>query len=102
MSQSFAMGRIVASATVHNPFDKSKSLRCDASVDTGTSHLVLPSAGRDRLGDMPLVDTVKVGNRDSSLGARRSAGTGDYSDRGFPGHCQRGSIHRYGTGRWDL
>lgn len=54
------MGRIVASVTVNNPFDKSKSLRCDALVDIGASHLVLPAAWKDRLGDMPLVDTLEV------------------------------------------
>jgi len=54
------MGRIVTSVTVHNPFDKSKSLRCDALVDTGASHLVLPAAWKDRLGDLPLIDTVDV------------------------------------------
>lgn len=54
------MGRIVASVTVNNSFDTSKSLRCDALVDTGASHLVLPTAWKDRLGDLPLVDTVEV------------------------------------------
>jgi predicted aspartyl protease len=54
------MGRIVTSVTIHNPFDKSKSLRCDALVDTGASHMVLPAAWKGRLGDMPLLETVEV------------------------------------------
>ena len=54
------MGRIVASVTIRNPFDESKVLRVDALVDTGASHLVLPSAWKDRLGDLPLLETVEV------------------------------------------
>jgi predicted aspartyl protease len=46
------MGRIVASVTIDNVLDPSKSLRCDALVDTGASHMVLPAAWKDRLGVM--------------------------------------------------
>ena len=44
------VGRIVASVTIENAVDLSKTLRCDALVDTGVSHMVLPSAWKDRLG----------------------------------------------------
>lgn len=44
------MGRIVASVKIDNVLDSSKSIRCDALVDTGASHMVLPTAWRDRLG----------------------------------------------------
>jgi predicted aspartyl protease len=44
------VGRIVASVTIENAVDLSKTLRCDALVDTGASHMVLPSAWKDRLG----------------------------------------------------
>jgi predicted aspartyl protease len=47
-----------------------KRIRCDTLVDTGASLLVLPSAWRDRLGDLPVIreldletatqDTVKA------------------------------------------
>jgi len=46
------MGRIVTSVKIENVSDPSKSIRCDALVDTGASFLVLPSAWRDRLGDL--------------------------------------------------
>jgi predicted aspartyl protease len=46
------VGRIIASVTITNAADESKSLRCDALVDTGSSLMVLPSAWRDRLGDL--------------------------------------------------
>ena len=46
------MGRIIASVTIANIGDPADQLRCDALVDTGASHIVLPSAWRDRLGDL--------------------------------------------------
>jgi predicted aspartyl protease len=44
------VGRIVASVTIENAADLSQVLRCEALVDTGASHLVLPSAWKERLG----------------------------------------------------
>lgn len=96
------MGRIVTSVNIHNPFDKSKSLRCDALVDTGASHLVLPAAWKERLSDMPLADTVEVETATQASARAEVRGTGDYSDRRLPGHRQRGFVHRYATGRWTL
>ncbi len=52
------MGRIAASVTIGNVITPEKSIRCDALVDTGASHLVLPSAWRERLGD--LTELAKV------------------------------------------
>jgi predicted aspartyl protease len=46
------MGRIIASVRIDNASDVSKGLRCDALVDTGASLMVLPSAWKDRLGDL--------------------------------------------------
>ena len=54
------MGRIVASVTIANLSDRAAHFRCDALVDTGASHMVLPSAWRDRLGDLEEVATVKL------------------------------------------
>jgi hypothetical protein len=36
------VGRIVTSVTIENALDLSKSLTCDALVDTGASLMVLP------------------------------------------------------------
>ncbi len=55
-----AVGRIITSVTIENFADPAKSLRCDALVDTGASHLVLPNAWKDRLGALPVVRTVEV------------------------------------------
>ena len=50
--QEAVVGRIIASVTITNIADESKSLRCDALVDTGTSLMVLPVAWKDRLGNL--------------------------------------------------
>ncbi len=54
------MGRIVTSVTIANAIDSSVSLRCDGLVDTGTSHLTLPSAWKERLGSLEQIRTVEV------------------------------------------
>ncbi len=54
------MGRIVTSVKIDSLSDPSKSLRCDALVDTGTSFMVLPSAWRDRLGELESLDTISL------------------------------------------
>jgi len=54
------MGRIVASVKIENVSDASKSLRCDALVDTGTSFMVLPSAWKDRLGDLVSIGAIEL------------------------------------------
>src|SRR6267378_401054 len=54
------MGRIVASVKVDNVADDSKSLRCDALVDSGVSFMVLPTAWRDRLGTLETTTQVEM------------------------------------------
>lgn len=46
------MGRIIASVTIENPSAPDKKIRCDALVDTGASHMVLPMAWKERLGQL--------------------------------------------------
>lgn len=45
---------------VNNPFELGKTLRCDALVNTGASHLVLPKAWKDRLGTVPVSSRVDM------------------------------------------
>jgi len=54
------MGRIVASVRIENPSDPYARIRCDALVDTGASFLVLPSAWRDRLGQLDDIGKVQL------------------------------------------
>ncbi len=52
--------RIIASVRIENVSDDSKSLSCNAFVDTEFSLMVLPSAWKDRLGDLESTGTVDV------------------------------------------
>jgi predicted aspartyl protease len=52
------MGRIVTSVRIDNIANPTKTLRCDALVDTGASFMVLPTAWKDRLGDLELTDRI--------------------------------------------
>lgn len=54
------MGRIVASVRIENVSDASRNIRCDALVDTGASFMVLPSAWKDRLGDLELIRSIQL------------------------------------------
>jgi len=54
------VGRIVASVTVQNISDPGYRLRCDALVDTGASHMIVPQAWRDRLGTLESLDMVEL------------------------------------------
>jgi len=54
------MGRIAASVTVANLLDPEKSILCDALVDTGASHMTLPTAWRPRLGELQEFGVVEV------------------------------------------
>src|SRR5258708_2616517 len=60
------MGRIVTSVTIESLFGSKKSMRCDALVDTGASHMTLPTAWRDRLGELETIDTVELETADQS------------------------------------
>jgi predicted aspartyl protease len=53
------MGRIVTSVKITNAADPAQSLRCDALVDTGASHMVLPTAWKDRLGTLNTIATLE-------------------------------------------
>ena len=54
------MGRIITSVSVQNLASPDKRIRCDALVDTGASHLVLPTAWKDRLGELEDLDTIEL------------------------------------------
>ena len=60
------MGRIAAFVTVENPAEVDKRIECDALVDTGASHMILPSAWRARLGDLRDLGPVEMETADQS------------------------------------
>jgi hypothetical protein len=54
------MGRIITSVTIENFSDPTKSLRCDALVDIGASHMVLPKVWKERLGSLQMLRPVEL------------------------------------------
>jgi predicted aspartyl protease len=54
------MGRIIASVRIENVADRSKAIRCDALVDTGAAYMVLPTAWKDQLGDLPFSASIEL------------------------------------------
>jgi predicted aspartyl protease len=58
------MGRIVSPVTITSYAEPSRSVACDALVDTGAAHMVLPRAWREKLGKLDLMDTVTVETAD--------------------------------------
>jgi predicted aspartyl protease len=61
------MGRIVTFVEVENPSDTEKRIECDALIDTGASHMVLPTAWRERLGELRDLGPVEMERADQSL-----------------------------------
>lgn len=55
-----AMGRIIASVKIESITDPSMTVRCDALVDTGSSFMVLPSAWKDRLGELESIQKINL------------------------------------------
>ena len=54
------VGRIVASVQIGNVIDASKTFRCDALVDTGASHMILPKVWKHRLGELESTRTIQM------------------------------------------
>jgi hypothetical protein len=54
------MGRIIAPVRIENLTDRKASIHCDAMVDTGASHMVLPAAWRERLGGLEEIAKIPL------------------------------------------
>jgi predicted aspartyl protease len=54
------MGRIAASIRIVSPASPEKEIRCNALVDTGASHMILPAAWRERLGGLEQLRKVQL------------------------------------------
>ena len=54
------MGRIITSVKIENLASPDRKIRCDALVNTGASLMILPTAWRDRLGDLEEVRRVQL------------------------------------------
>jgi predicted aspartyl protease len=60
------MGRIAAFVTIENSADPDKRIDCDALVDTGASHMILPNSWRERLGVLKEVGEVELETADQT------------------------------------
>jgi hypothetical protein len=54
----FIMGRIAVNVKIKNLFDQDKAIQIDALVETGAAQMVLPTAWKDRLGNLNTIRTV--------------------------------------------
>ncbi len=54
------MGRIISSVQIDNVLEPKYNFRFDAMVDTGASHLVLPTAWKNRLGTLHTLEKIQV------------------------------------------
>lgn len=78
------MGRIIASVKIENVLDDSKSLRCDALVDTGASHMVLPAAWKERLGNLESTRTIELETATQNIITGEVCGPVRIQIEGFP------------------
>jgi predicted aspartyl protease len=78
------MGRIIASVTVGNLAGSKGSIRLNALVDTGASHLTLPAAWRDRLGEMQMSRPVSLETATQSTVSGEVCGPVKIEVEGFP------------------
>jgi len=78
------VGRIVASVTIENAADLSKALRCDALVDTGASHMVLPTRWKDRLGPLESTRTIQLETARQEILTAEVCGPVRIQIEGFP------------------
>lgn len=81
---SSGMGRIVASVQIDSVADRSKSVRCDALVDTGASHMVLPTAWKERLGSLESTRTIQLETATQEILTGEVCGPVRIQIEGFP------------------
>lgn len=60
------MGRIICQVKVENALNGQESFEFSALVDTGTSHLTLPAAWKDKLGKLKSLETVTLETADQT------------------------------------
>ena len=78
------VGRIVASVTIENASDLSEGLTCDAVVDTGASHMVLPTAWKERLGQLESTRRIRLETATQEILTGEVCGPVRIQIQGFP------------------
>ena len=77
------MGRIITPVSIANARNAEFKILCDALVDTGASHMVLPLAWKSKLGEIELIDTTEVELADQSAQAAEICGPVKIQIEGF-------------------
>ena len=77
------MGRIVASVDIQNVAQPDCARKIDALVDTGASHITLPSAWRDRFGSFDVEEAVDFETATQEIAAGVVCGPARIQVEGF-------------------
>lgn len=77
------MGRIVVSVDIRNVASPERSRQIDALVDTGASHVTLPSAWRDRFGTFDVEEEVDFETATQEIAAGLVCGPARIQVEGF-------------------
>ena|SRR5947209_8212948 len=78
------MGRIVCQAKIENATNGHEGFEFSALVDTGTSHLTLPTAWKERLGEFRSFRQVELETANQSKINGEIAGPVEIQIEGFP------------------
>ncbi len=78
------VGRIIASVTIGNVNQATSAIRCDALVDMGVSHMVLPKAWKKRLGQLESTRTMQMETATQEIISGEVCGPVRIQIEGFP------------------
>jgi hypothetical protein len=94
------MGRIIASATISNASDPSKSLRGEALVDPGAAYMTLPIARQERLGELEEIRRVQV--ESATQAVAEGSICGPNPDRRVSSHSWGSLVPAHDPAGWDV
>jgi len=77
------MGQIFVELTIANRLEPNRSMSCQAMVDTGAFGLILPSAWKAQLGDLPDLTLVDLEMADQSIATAEIRGPVSVQLEGF-------------------
>jgi hypothetical protein len=77
------MGQIFVGLTIANRLEPNRSMSCQAMVDTGAFGLVLPSAWKAQLGELPDLTLVDLEMADQSIATAEIRGPVSVQLEGF-------------------
>lgn len=96
------MGGVITSVQISNVQEPSNTLRCDAMVDTGDTFMVLPSAWKDRLGELQTIEKVRLETATQATVEGEICGPVRIQLERFPADLQRSRLCGNGTRKRNL